>query len=97
NCPNAVVVQYGVNIGTSNPNYDVEADQFRVNGTIYDFEPSQFKVVDDDGQGSADDCDAATPASTSIAAAMSTANPGDTIKVCPGTYPTASTIAVNKA
>ena len=97
NCPNAVVVQYGLNIGSSNPSYDVEADQFRVNGTIYDFEPSQLKVVDGDGQASADDCDATAPASTTIAAAMSAANPGDTIKVCPGTYPTAATIAVNKA
>ena len=97
NCPNAVVVQYGVNIGTSNPNYDIEADLLRVNGTVYDFEPSQFKVVDDDGQASATSCDDSDAASTTIAAAVSAANPGDTIKVCPGTYPTASTIAVNKA
>ena len=38
-CPNAVVVQYGVNIGTNNPLYDVETDLFDFNGTVYDFEP----------------------------------------------------------
>jgi hypothetical protein len=42
-CPNAVVVQYGVNIGTNNPLYNVETDLFDFNGTIYDFEP--FQVV----------------------------------------------------
>ena len=40
-CPNAVVVGYGVNVGTYNPNYDVYTDLFDFNGTIYDFEPYQ--------------------------------------------------------
>jgi hypothetical protein len=40
-CPNAVVVQFGVNIGTNNPMYDVETDLFNFNGTTYDFEPYQ--------------------------------------------------------
>jgi hypothetical protein len=38
-CPNAVVIGYGVNIGTNNPLYDVETDLFNFNGTTYDFEP----------------------------------------------------------
>jgi hypothetical protein len=39
NCPNAVVVGFGVNIGTFNPSYDVYTDLFNFNGTTYDFEP----------------------------------------------------------
>ena len=42
-CPNAVIVQFGVNIGTNNPMYNVETDLFDFNGTTYDFEP--FQVV----------------------------------------------------
>ena len=38
-CPNAVVFQFGVNIGTNNPVYNVETDLFDFNGTVYDFEP----------------------------------------------------------
>jgi hypothetical protein len=38
-CPNAVVVGFGVNIGTFNPSYDVETDLVNFNGTTYDFEP----------------------------------------------------------
>jgi hypothetical protein len=38
-CPNAVVVQYGVNVGSNNPGYNVETDLFDFNGTVYDFEP----------------------------------------------------------
>jgi len=38
-CPNAVVVGFGVNIGSNNPSYDVSADLFNFNGTTYDFEP----------------------------------------------------------
>ncbi len=37
-CPNAVVIGFGVNIGTFNPGYDVETDLFNFNGTTYDFE-----------------------------------------------------------
>jgi hypothetical protein len=39
NCPNAVVIGFGVNIGTNNPSYDVYTDLFNFNGTTYDFEP----------------------------------------------------------
>lgn len=45
NCPNATVVAYGVNVGTFNPSYDVETDMFRVNGTIYDFDPDRPSVT----------------------------------------------------
>ena len=38
-CPNAVVVGFGVNIGTYNPSYNVYTDLFNFNGTVYDFEP----------------------------------------------------------
>lgn len=36
--PNAVVIGFGVNIGTNNPAYNVEADLVRFNDTTYDFE-----------------------------------------------------------
>ena len=38
NCPNAVVIGFGVNIGSNNPSYDVETDGVNYNGTTYDFE-----------------------------------------------------------
>jgi len=37
-CPNAVVLGFGVNVGTFNPGYIVETDGVDFNGTIYDFE-----------------------------------------------------------
>jgi hypothetical protein len=37
-CPDASVIQFGVNIGSSNPSYDVEVDLVDFNGTLYDFE-----------------------------------------------------------
>jgi hypothetical protein len=39
-CPKAVVIGYGVNIGSNNPSYDVETDLFNFNGKVYDFEPN---------------------------------------------------------
>jgi|GEM_PF-2682453 len=36
--PDINVIGIGVNIGSNNPSYDVEADAFGFNGTIYDFE-----------------------------------------------------------
>jgi hypothetical protein len=39
-CPDAVVVGFGVNVGTYNPNYVVETDGVNFNGTVYDFEAS---------------------------------------------------------
>ena len=44
-CPSATVIQFGVNVGTNNPGYNVYTDLFNFNGTIYDFEP------DSDGDG----------------------------------------------
>lgn len=38
NFPNAVVIAYGLNVGSNNPSYDVEADNFVFNGTAYDFD-----------------------------------------------------------
>jgi len=38
-CPAAAVVGFGVNIGSNNPSYDVEADLVNFNGTVYNFEP----------------------------------------------------------
>jgi hypothetical protein len=37
-CPSAVVIGFGVNIGTNNPGYDVRTDGFDFNGTTYDFQ-----------------------------------------------------------
>jgi hypothetical protein len=36
--PNAVVAAFGVNIGSYNPNYNVETDGVNFNGITYDFE-----------------------------------------------------------
>ncbi|HEX8163799.1 MAG TPA: hypothetical protein VF538_18165 [Pyrinomonadaceae bacterium] len=38
NCPNAVAVAFGVNIGSNNPSYNVFTDLVRFNDTVYDFE-----------------------------------------------------------
>ena len=62
----------------------------------FDFELSPSLVVDDDGMGVEGNCDDATAASSTIAAAVTAASPGDTIFICPGTYPLSSTVAVNK-
>jgi nitrous oxidase accessory protein NosD len=52
-------------------------------------------VVDDDGFATAADCnDPTTPAFLLISLAVAAASPGDTIKVCPGTYN--EQVAVNK-
>lgn len=37
-CPNAIVLGFGVNVGTYNPNYDVETDLVNFNGTTYNFQ-----------------------------------------------------------
>jgi len=40
-CPEALVFQFLVNVGTNNPLYQVRTDLFNFNGTVYDFEPSR--------------------------------------------------------
>jgi hypothetical protein len=52
-------------------------------------------AVDDDGLGTPANCNAATPTSATINAAVTLAAPGDTIVVCPGLYP--ESVAVAKA
>jgi hypothetical protein len=37
-CPSAVVIGFGVNIGSFNPGYVVRTDGFNFNGTTYDFQ-----------------------------------------------------------
>jgi hypothetical protein len=37
-CPDAQVLSFGVNVGTFNPNYNVETDGVNFNGTTYNFE-----------------------------------------------------------
>ena len=37
-CPAAKIIQFGVNIGSNNPSYNVETDLFNFNGTTYDFQ-----------------------------------------------------------
>ena len=48
NCPNAIAVGFGVNIGSNNPSYDVEADLVNFNGTTYNFEPFRVASNKDD-------------------------------------------------
>ncbi|MDM7923976.1 MAG: right-handed parallel beta-helix repeat-containing protein, partial [Pyrinomonadaceae bacterium] len=65
---------------------------------IFNFEPSPIKVVDDDGFASITNCDdPAAVAHTTVGSAVTAANAGDTIRICPGTYAPASTVALNKA
>ena len=80
--------------------FDGNVDNFTIgvgtNSTTFDFEPTTTVVVDDDGQASATDCDAATPASSTIQAGVNAASAGDIVRVCSGTYNLASTVALNK-
>jgi len=46
-CPNAVVVGFGVNIGSNNPSYNVYTDLFQFNDTTYDFEPYEVATNKD--------------------------------------------------
>lgn len=76
---------------------NADALSITVNGvnTTFDFEPAASTlVVDDDGMASATDCNAAATASMTIQGAVNAANPGDTIRVCPGTY--TENVNVNK-
>jgi hypothetical protein len=42
-CPQAVAIGFGVNIGSNNPSYNVEADLVQFNDVTYNFEP--FKTA----------------------------------------------------
>lgn len=46
-CPNAVVIGFGVNIGSNNPSYNVESDGVNYNGTTYDFQLTNVPTNDD--------------------------------------------------
>jgi hypothetical protein len=47
-CPDAVVVGFGVNIGSNNPSYVVRVDLVNFNGTTYDFELTNEPESEDD-------------------------------------------------
>jgi len=64
---------------------------------VTDFELANHLVVDDDGLGSSTSCDDTEAVSPSIADSVAAASPGNTITVCPGTYPQSSTLSLNKA
>ena len=48
NCPAAVAIGFGVNVGSFNPSYDIEADLVSFNGQAYDFEPYAVASSKDD-------------------------------------------------
>jgi hypothetical protein len=52
-CPSAVVIGFGVNIGSNNPSYDVETDLVRFNKKVYDFEPN-VSDNNEESEGSGD-------------------------------------------
>ncbi|MDQ2683028.1 MAG: hypothetical protein M3Y37_05835, partial [Chloroflexota bacterium] len=47
-CPNAIVVGFGVNVGTYNPSYNIVVDLVSFNGTAYNFERTFAPVTSDD-------------------------------------------------
>ncbi|MFN8623973.1 MAG: hypothetical protein U0869_24790, partial [Chloroflexota bacterium] len=46
----------------------------------------KVRVVDNDGKGTAANCDATTKAFKTIQSAVTASAAGDIVKVCPGTY-----------
>ena len=53
-------------------------------------------VVDDDGFGSAFDCNDSTPTFNTVQSAVAAASAGNTIRICPGNYPFASTVNITQ-
>lgn len=51
-CPAAVVVGFGVNVGSNNPNYNVEVDKVVFNDTTYDFEAVTTPTIISPANGS---------------------------------------------
>lgn len=51
-CPDAVILAYGVNIGSNNPSYDVLTDLLDFNGLVYDFELVNTPTSKDQCKGS---------------------------------------------
>jgi hypothetical protein len=49
-CPNALVIGFGVNIGSANPSYVVETDLVNFNGTVYDFQLNDDDDRDERGE-----------------------------------------------
>ena len=95
-CPNALVISHSVNMGTFNPDWNTNVDLVNFNGTTYDFEPDPAIIaVDDDGKGTAADCEAEDPTHSTIQGGINAAVPGQTVKVCPGNY--VEDVNVNKA
>jgi|GEM_PF-1059907 len=45
--PSAIIYSYGVNVGSNNPSYDVEVDNFTFNDETYDFEPTPVVTAQD--------------------------------------------------
>jgi hypothetical protein len=80
--------------------FDGNVDKFTIGisntETTFDFEPSQIIYVDDDGAAALGNCGGAGFAHNNVGDAVLAANPGDTIRVCPGTYLNAATISLNK-
>ena len=56
----------------------------------------QTYVVDDDGMAAVGDCDATSAAYSTVSDAVAAASAGDTIDVCPGSYPELVTIPPSK-
>ena len=86
-CPDAIVLAFGLNVGSGNPDYNVLADLFDFNGTIYDFEPLATCYVNASSPGSdANSGATAAAAKRTIQACIDITGSGGTVIVAAGTY-----------